>query len=174
MKQAVSQRPQKLLSGKLDMFLTNTHTEEIWDSCRIFSYGSCEAKVIVSLLHPLSIKSQVTVEDLKQYTFLKMEPGHSNYAVPLQQSFYENIPCRDISHVLNFNTLLTLLAQGDSFAVAPLVFSKADLSKIKSFDYPGKSITFHTALICRNNPEKGNLNTIIQEIVEDFELKEIL
>ena len=168
----MSEGRKKLLEGKIDMLLTNTHTEDTWENCDRYSFGQSEAKVIVSLVHPLSMKSEITVEDMKQYEFLKMDASNSTYVVPKQQTFYENIPCKGIKNVANFNTLLTMLKQENAFAVVPMVFANFQQAQLKSFDYPGKAIVFNTALIVRKNTQLSVFNQIVQDVVEEFELKQ--
>lgn len=162
-----------LWEGKIDLLLTNTHQEDDWGSFRCLSFGEHEARVIVSLLHPWAIKDQITAEDMRRETFLKMDVGSEHYRVPAAQSFYENIPCRDVFPVTNFDTLYALLQQGNAFAVFPLAFVNMDRAKIKSFPFPGRTFLYHTALIFNPNNELKGLNQITEEIREEFDLKEI-
>ena len=124
-----------LHEGKIDILLTNTHEEDDWSGYRCFSFAEHEAKVIVSLRHPWMVKNEITIEDMKQEVFLKMKMENEFYTVPADQSFYENIPCKSVQQVSNFDTMFTLLQQGESFAVFPMAFTHMDLAKIKCFDY---------------------------------------
>lgn len=162
-----------LLDGKIDMLLTNTHEEDKWDGCRCLSFGEYEAKVIVSLLHPWAVKDRITVEDMRKETFLKMDMGYGYYTVPQESSFYENIPCKNIQKVANFDTMYALLQQGGAFAVFPLAFVNMDRAKIKCFDFPERKFLFHTALIYNPDSSLRDLNNLVEEIEEEFELTEV-
>lgn len=161
----------KLLDGKLDLLLTNAHEQDNLFGYECLSFGEHEVKVVVSLAHPWVMKDAVTVEDLKSETFLKMEMEDDHYMVPPEQNFYLNIPCKNVRNVSNFNTLLLLLRQSAGFGVIPMVFMNMEQAQVKSFDYPGKPLKFHTALIYnKNNPLEG-LAQIAEDLAEEFDLK---
>lgn len=162
-----------LTEGKVDLFLTNTHDEDDWSAYQCLSFGEFESKVVVSLRHPWAIKDTVTVEDLKQATFLKMKMTHSVYRVPKEESFYENIPCKNIQRVGNFDTMFALLQQGEAFAVFPLAFFYLNVAKIKAFDYPGKTLMFHTALIYHPENRLRGFSDVIRELEEEFDLRRL-
>ena len=164
---------QLLLEGKIDLLLTNTHEEDDWGSCRCLSFGEHEARVIVSLLHPWAIKDSITEEDMRRETFLKMDAESDHYTVSPENSFYENIPCREVLRVTNFETLYALLQQGNAFAVFPLAFVNMDRAKIKSFPFPGRNFLFHTALIYNPDSRLKGLEQIVREIQEEFDLTEV-
>lgn len=157
--------------GRIDILLTNTHEEDDWTGYRCLSFGEYESKVIVSLRHPWALKDEITAEDMRKEVFLKMKMGHDHYTVPPEQSFYENIPCRAVQEVSNFDTLLTLLQQGESFGVFPMAFTHMDQARIKCFDFPGRHFLFHTALIYNPRSSLQGLNGIVQELTEEFDLK---
>lgn len=159
-----------LLDGKIDLLLTNTHEEDDWESNRCLSFGEYEAKVIVSLLHPWAVKDKITTEDMRQQTFLKMRMGHGVYKVPLEQSFYETMPCKNVQRVSNFDTMYALLHQGEAFAVFPMAFTHMDVAKIKCFDFPGRKFRFHTAMIYNPNSSLRGLNEIAERVEEEFDL----
>lgn len=162
-----------LLERKIDLLLTNTHEEDDWDGCRCLSFGEHEARVIVSLLHPWAIKNCITAEDMRRETFLKMEVNPDYYTVSPEDSFYENIPCKEVLRVTNFETLYALLQQGNAFAVFPLAFVNMDRAKIKSFPFPERNFLFHTALIYHTDSNLKGLEQIVQEIQEEFDLTEV-
>lgn len=162
-----------LLNGKLDFFLTNTHEEDDWDDNRCLSFEEHEAKIIVSWLHPWAVKNRITIEDMKKETFLKMDMGAGHYTVQAEKSFYKNIPCKDIRQVGNFDTMYALLQQGDAFAVFPKAFAYMDQARIKYFDYPGRALRFFTALIYNPHRSLRELDGVVDEIQEEFELSEI-
>lgn len=170
---ALNEGRKLLMEGKIDIFLTNTHEEDDWEGYQCLSFGEYDTKVIVSLRHPWAVKEHITVEDMKQETFLKMIMDNSCYTVCKEESFYENIPCRNIQSVANFDTLYALLQQGKAFAVFPLAFLYMDRAKIKAFDFPGRTLVFHTALVYSlSNPLVG-LNEVVHELEEEFDLKPI-
>ncbi len=168
----LSEGRQMLMDGKIDLLLTNTHEDDNWDGCGRLSFGSAPAMVNVSLLHPWAVKDSITIEDMRQETFLKLRMEHSVYNVPRETEFYEIMPCKEVRYVDNFETMYALLQQGDCFAVFPLVFYQLKHSKIKSLEFPGETMLFHTALIYQKNSDAKNLGRIIQELKEEFDLVE--
>lgn len=160
-----------LQEGKIDILLTNTHEEDDWTGYRCLSFGEYESRVIVSLRHPWAMKEAITADDMRREVFLKMKMGKDHYKVPLKESFYENIPCKSVQQVSNFDTLFTLLQQGEAFAVFPMAFTHMDLAKIKSFDFPGRRFLFHTALVYNPNSGLKDLNALVDEMAEEFDLQ---
>jgi len=163
-----------LMDGKIDILLTNTHEEDDWCGYRRLSFGEYEAKIIVSLRHPWALKTSVTVEDMKRQTFLKMKMDSGHYRLPARESFYENIPCKNVQHVSNFDTMYALLQQGEAFGVFPLAFTQMDTAKIKSFDYPGRRFMFHTAVICPVKNSLKGLSDIVEDLKEEFDLQPVV
>lgn len=161
-----------LMEGKIDILLTNTHEEDDWGEYRCLSFGEYTTKVIVSLRHPWAVKDSITLEDMKQATFLKMNMENSSYRLPREQSFYETIPYKRIQRVKNFDTMYAWLQQGEAFAVFPLAFLYMDRAQIKAFDFPGKTLLYHTALIYNPNNSMQGLQELIQEVKEEFDLRE--
>lgn len=168
----LSEGRQMLMDGKIDLLLTNTHAEDDWDGCGRLSFGAAPAMVNVSLLHPWAVKDSITIEDMKQQTFLKLRMEHSVYNVPRENEFYEIMPCKEIRYVDNFETMYALLQQGDCFAVFPLVFYQLKHAKIKSLEFPGETLTFHTALIYKKEGNTKNLGRIVAELKDEFDLTE--
>ncbi len=162
-----------LLEGKIDILLTNTHEEDNWAGYRCLSFARHDAKVIVSLLHPWAVKEHITAEDMRQETFLKLDMGRGDYTVPREESFYETIPCKNVQRVSNFDTMYALLQQGGAFAVFPMMFTNMDRAKMKYFDFPGKKLLFHTALIYNPGNRLSGLNNIAGEIEEEFDLIDV-
>ena len=162
-----------LMGGKIDLLLTNTHEEDDWSGYRCLSFGENEAKVIVSLRHPWAVKDKITTEDMRQQVFLKMQMGNGCYKVPLEESFYENIPCRSVLKVKNFDTLYTLLQQGEAFAVFPMAFTYMDWARIKCFDYPGRKLLYHTAMVYDPQSSLRGLDEIVRELEDEFDLTKV-
>ena len=138
----------------------------------MLSFFETVPKVVVSLNHPWVMKEEITEEDMRQMIFYKqLDPGVKN-EFDTAESFYENIPCKSVTCVPNFSTLLELLKIGDGFAVFLLVFENAETEKIRSFDYPGKTILFHTALVYDLNHASGDLVKMAEDIKNEFGLHE--
>ncbi len=162
-----------MAQGKIDLLLTNIHEEEDWRPYRCLRLDETKTQVVVSLYHPWVVKKEITKEDMAQETFLKMDMSNAKYNVPLKENFYENIPCKQIEEVDNFRTLLTLLQRGDSFAVFPKMYEHMDEEKVKYFDFPGRQLTYYVMMIY--NPERsgGELDGIVRETVDEFNMKEM-
>lgn len=162
-----------LMQGKLDLLFTNTHEEDDWSGSRCLYMEEHEAKVMVSLYHPWATKQEITAEDMRQETFLKMEMDMDHYRIPAADSFYENIPCKKVQQINNFNTLYALLLQGEAFAVFPRAFAYMEQAKIKCFDFPGKKFRFYMALIYNPQGSRNELQEVVRELTEEFDLKEL-
>ncbi len=164
---------EKLLSGELDFLFTNIVADEDWGECSRYSFMKSRAKIVVSLNHPWSIKNEVTIEDLEKEKFYKQYHPEKKERNETADGFYNNIPCGKVECVPNFQTLLEMLKMGDGFAVFPLAFDNADDSQIKSFDYPGESIDFYTAMIYNASNGRNEIRRIAEEIIYEFGLNEI-
>ncbi len=159
---------QKFRDGKLDFLLTNVHEEDDLTGFERLTFGSYDAKVVVSLLHPWAIKDSISAEDMRKENFIKMKIETDRYTVPTEESFYRNVPCKKVMEANNFETLMVLLGQGAGFAIFPLAFTNMDRAKIKAFDYPGRSLRYDTALLYDpNNPVK-DMDCIVKEIRENL------
>ncbi|MBQ9412223.1 MAG: LysR family transcriptional regulator [Oscillospiraceae bacterium] len=159
----------RFLDGKLDLLLTNSHEEDDWEGCRRLVFGTYEARVVVSLLHPWAMRSGITAEDLKSECFIKMRMDDDHYTVPAEASFYRNIPCRKVIEARNFETMLVLLGQAAGFAVFPLAFTNMEEARIKSFPYPGTPLRFSTVLLYRDGSPDKDLAEIVSGLRERFE-----
>ncbi|MCD8230761.1 MAG: LysR family transcriptional regulator [Clostridiales bacterium] len=159
-----------LMQGKIDLLLTNTHEEDDWGDCRILYLEKHPVQVIVSLYHPWAVKQEITREDMLRETFLKMKMDTGYYTVPAEESFYKNIPCRQIQEVGNFQTMFALLQQGEAFAVFPRAYVYMDQAKMKYFDFPGREFWFYAALIYNPAGSRHELDKIVDEIMEEMKL----
>ncbi len=163
----------KIMDGTLDLLLTNVHEQDNLFGYDCLSFAEHETKVVVSLTHPWVLKDAITTEDLAQETFLKMKMDDEHYLVPPEENFYLNIPCKNVRIVKNFDTMLILLRQGAGFGVFPMAFLDMDRAQVKCFDYPGKTLLYHTALVYnRNNPLQG-LKRIVSDLKEEFDLEPV-
>lgn len=159
----------KFLDGKLDFLLTNIHEQDDLAGYERMTFGTYDAKVVVSLVHPWTVRSSVGVEDMMQETFVKLKVEPDHYNVPAEESFYQNVPCRKVLEANNFETMMVLLGQGAGFAVIPLAFTNVDRSQIKVFDYPGEPLRFSTVLLYDpNNPIK-DMDRIVRELRENLD-----
>ena len=163
----------KMHDGKLDILLTNTHEEDRLEGFRCLSVAEYEARVIVSLTHPWVMKETVTVEDLKEEPFIKMQMDNDHYTVAPGKSFYENVPCKKVLEAPNFETLMVLLHQAAGFAIFPMAFMNMESARVRSFSYPGRTLKFHTALIVKEENARGRLKDLVDELTKEFDLTPI-
>ncbi len=160
---------QKFLDGKLDFLLTNIHEENDLAGFERLTFGSYDAKVVVSLLHPWTIKERISVDDMRKESFIKLKMEDAHYTVPLEESFYRNIPCKKIIEANNFETMMVLLGQGAGFAIFPLAFTNMDRAQIKAFDYPDRSLRYDTVLLYDPNNSVKDMDRIVGEIRENLD-----
>lgn len=163
----------QMLENKLDLLLTNIHEEEDWGECRCLAFEKYQAGIMVSLKHPWAIRETVTPEDMRQYPCLKMNKNNGPYRLPVKDSFFENIPCRETIQVANFDTLCALLHQGEAFGVFPRAFLGMESARIKTFPYPGRALSFYSALVYRPETELPGYESFISDIREEFELQPV-
>ncbi len=162
----------KMISdGSLDLFFSNYHEEDSYEGCSCYYIEKHEAKVVVSLYHPWMIKDSITVDDMKRETFIKMEMADDGYNLPVKDSFFKNIPCKNVNQVSNFKTLFALLQQGGGFAVFPKAYAYMEQAKMKYFDYPDRKFCFYTGMIYNPRKSKGSLDNVIGELVDEFNMK---
>lgn len=166
----LSEGKRRLMEGTLDLLLTNVHEQDDLREYDGLSFGSYEAKVVVSLTHPWSGRGSLTAEDLRSQTFIKMKMDMNRYTVPWEASFYRNVPCKTVLEAENFETMLVLLSQTAGFSIFPMAFSNIERAQIKSFDYPGTPLLFYTALLYRQNNRHGVISRIIGDVREEFHL----
>ena len=159
---------QKFRDGKLDFLLTNTHEQDDLAGYERMIFGTYEAKVVVSLVHPWTIRDSISAEDMYQETFIKLKVEPDHYTVPAEESFYQNVPCKKVLEANNFETMMVLLGQGAGFAVIPLAFTDVDHSQIKVFDYPGTPLRFSTSLLYDPNNPVRDMDSIVREIRENL------
>ena len=159
----------KFLDGRLDFLLTNSHEQDDLEGYERLCFGSYDAKVVVSLVHPWAIRDSVSAEDLRGESFIKMRMDADHYTVPHEASFYANIPCRRVIEANNFETMMVLLGQGAGFAVFPLAFTDMEKARIKSFDYPGVPLRFSTVLLYDPRRGEKGLDKIVHSIREQFD-----
>ena len=69
----LSEGKRRLMDGTLNLLLTNAHEQDALGEYDGLSFGNYEARVVVSLTHPWTIKDHVTREDLMSETFIKMK-----------------------------------------------------------------------------------------------------
>lgn len=160
-----------MLAGNLDMCITNTHEEEEWPGNAKISFAAVPAQIVVSLYHPWAVKHSITVEDMKQMPFLRMDRQIKDYNLPENISFYETIPCNDILRVANFDTMYVRLAQGDCFSVFPKAFADADHSHFKFFDIPYREFLYHTVCLFPGRDAKKAVLDISELISEEYNLE---
>lgn len=157
-----------MLNGDLDMCITNTHEEEEWTDMAYLSMVETPAKVVVSLYHPWAVKDAITVEDMKQVPFLRMDRHIKDYIIPENISFYETIPCKEVLRVGNFDTMYVRLEQGDCFAVFPKAFAGSEHSHFKFFDIPYRDFLYHTVCLFSKKDIKKSVQDIAALISEEY------
>jgi len=164
---------QMINNGELNLLLTNFHDEDDFLGNRRYFMEKQKTKVVVSLYHPWALKEKITVEDMKQETFLKMDMNSDAYLLPTKDCFYENIPCKRIEIARNFSTILALLKQGNCFAVFPKAFAYMEQEKMKYFDVPDRDLYFYSGIIYNSDLAKGTFDSIVEELTDEFSMKEL-
>lgn len=161
----------QMLEHKLDLMLTNAHAQEDWGDCGCLVFGSYQAEIMVSLRHPWAVREEITPEDMRKFPCLKMNKNGGPYLVPVEESFFANIPCKETIEVNNFDTMCALLQQGKAFGVFPRAFLGMERAKIKAFPYPGQALYFYSALIYWPGNELQGYEALIRDLREEFELQ---
>ncbi len=159
-----------LLNGNLDLCITNTHEEETWPNFSHLSLMEAPAKVVVSLYHPWAVKDSITVDDMKEASYLRIERHVKDYKIPESISFYETIPCKDILRVANFDTMYVRLEQGDCFSIFPKAFAGSEHSHFKFFDIPYREFMYHTVCLFSCNDTRTAIKDISTLIAEEYNL----
>ena len=121
-----------LMSGTVDVVLTNTHQYEQWPGMKLVYFKRMPAKIIVSLYHPWVVKEKVTAEDMAKYPILLYE----RTKVLEPDSFYRNVCSNGRHFAPNFSSLLANLESGEHYAVFPKMFDSMQWDGYKYFDLP--------------------------------------
>ena len=156
--------------GKLDMLLTWVNDQDNLEGFQCFSFGTQNAKVVVSLTHPWVMKEHITEEDLQGGLFYNYPMDSVNYSSTKDNHFDKQIPHKDIRTISNYSTIMMLLHQGEGFTVLPMEQEEAEHLHLKCFDYPGNALLYNTALLYRKNNAVNGLGKIAEDLAEEFDL----
>jgi len=153
-----------LLTGKIDLCMTNTVEKEQWDRCDKLVLGVYPPQIIVSHTHPWAMKKQVTVEDMLQEEFVMLKDKYVD-----MEGFFENIPCRRQVWMPNMDSILLRLEQGRGFAVA--VKYSDNFNNERTIGFPVPESTTMLEVSCLWNREKKNeyAGRVVKLIAELFE-----
>lgn len=163
----------KLHNGKLDILITLANEQEEQNGYQYYSFAEHETKVVVSLRHPWVLKEEITVQDMRQETFLQMPIDADWYH--LSEAFVPNpdVPCKTALTVSNLNTLLMLLHHGNGFSLLPMAFAGMEKSQIKCFNCPEKTLTYHTVLLHRRDEKSKGVREVVSGLKDEFDLNNL-
>ena len=154
-----------ILSGELDLGITVTHTTEPqWNNCETRCLMSAPAQIVVSKYHPWYMKDSVSVEEMRDCSFIKMK-----MPFPLKGDVFENIPCKSATDADNYETMCLMLDQGNCFTVMTSEMDRYCEQKGKSLPLPCNPFNFELSLVySKSNPHAflPELCQFIQEVLE--------
>lgn len=152
-----------ILRGDLDLGITVTHAAEPqWSNCETIHLMRIPAQIVVSKYHPWYMKDTVSVEEMRQRPFIRME-------MPFKSDIFENIPCRESTNVDNYETLCLMLDQGEYFSVVAAELDRYCEQRGKGLPLPCDAFDFSLSLVySKNNPHPflPELCSFIQETLE--------
>lgn len=143
-----------LLQGKIDLCITNTTEDELWDRCGKFVMGKYPAQVLVSSTHPWAMKKSVSVDDMLQEEFVMLK----DEVVDLE-GFFENIPCKRQVWMPNMDSIMLRLNQGRGFAVAFKYTNNFGTEGMIGFPVPDSDVKLEIS--CLWHKEKATENTLV-------------
>lgn len=152
--------------GKLDLCITVTHKyEPEWKDCDVITLKRVPARIVVSNYHPWVVKDSVTIEDMKNNIFTKMDmPGFS------EKDYFINIPCKEQSVAPNYESMCLRLEQGDCFTLMSADVDSYCEKNGKALALPWSPFDFNLVIICNPNNLNKSIPEICHFILEEFEL----
>ena len=154
-----------IVGGDLDLGITVTHdAEPQWRNCETIPLVSSPAQIVVSKYHPWYMKDTVTVEEMRQRTFLRMKMPDF-----MRNELFYIVPCKNVTEVDNYETLCLLLDQGECFTVLSSAVDRYCEQHGKGLPLPCDNFDFSLSLVySKSNPHPflPELCAFIQETLE--------
>ena len=152
-------------SCKIDFGITVTHDREAgWEGCAVYPVERYPAQIAVSQKHSWFGKDSISVSDLEEATFVRMDlPQYS------EEDYFANIPHRKLLKVDNYETMNLEVESGRAFAILTSTIDEMNGREYKFFDLPVESFDYTLALICKKGAEQDFVEEacgIVQNILE--------
>ena len=156
----------RLDNGSLDLALLALNIEDgFWDKYDMKVIKRIPIEIGVSLYHKWVVKDKIELDDLKDYDLLQLStPDLSN-------PYFNALPCRKHLYVPNYESMLMVLHQGQSYTVLNSEIGDAvDKEQIKVFSlkdvFPGE---FLFAVVYKKNNDKPFMKKLIKTLTGTFE-----
>ena len=148
-----------LLNREIDFCITATNDHEDWSGCRIFKCRTFPAKLVVSLLHPWNIRTEISKVDIENGSIVLL--SDDRYLKP--SSIYKNIITKDRTMVSDFDALIASLEIGENFTISPEEFNGAKEAQLKFFDLP-EDMRFNCYWICACRDDNVENVRVMEEL----------
>ena len=148
-----------LLNREIDFCITATNDHEDWSGCRIFKCRTFPAKLVVSLLHPWNIKTNINKRDIEEGSIALL--NDDRYLKP--SSLYKNIITRKRTKFSDFDALIASLELGENFSISPEEFNGARDTQLKFFDLPD-DMKFNCYWICACRDDNVENVRVMEEL----------
>lgn len=152
-------------SDKVDLGITVTHDREAgWKNCSIRPLAYYPAQIVVSKQHSWFEKDHVSLEDMKNSSFVRMDlPQYS------EMDYFANIPCNKTIVVENYDTMSLEVDSGRAFAIMANEIDELHDRGYKLFDLPCQPFHYTLAVIYKNSVRGEFMEDIYNFIREAFE-----
>ncbi len=145
-----------LHAGTMDICIMTTHDREVgWDDCVRVKLFSVPSKVVVSYAHKWASYDKITIEDMRQETFTRM-----NQPQFTPNDYYGMIPCKNQVVVDNGDSMYLELDKGNVFTIMPYDIDCISEGDYITFEMPWNPFSFDLVLIYR----KKDQNSFILEL----------
>lgn len=160
----MGQMQQEILAGKMDLGIMNTHDRETgWDQCEQITLKEVPCKIVVSREHPWAIKEQITVKDMEEEVFTRMNPSQFT-----PNDYFGIIPCKKQLVVDNYETMCMNVDQG-CFTIMPYTIDSLSEQDYKTFDMPCNQFSFRLVLMYNKEFPDGFVEEVCHYLKQEFE-----
>lgn len=156
---------EQMQNGRLDICITVSHENEPeWKNCCLSPLKKSPAQIVVSNYHPWVVKDSVTVEDMENSIFVKMDmPGFS------EADYFIHVPCKEQIVVSNYESMCLRLEQGDCFTLMSADLDSYCEKNGKALSLPWSPFDFELVMIHHKNNTRSDITEICELICDEFE-----
>lgn len=153
----------KLFDGELDLCITTSNNWRMWKDVTVKQIISEPFYIVLSSSHPLSAKTSISDDDLKNETFFMLK----NAGAMSAGSDKPPMACSNVEYVDNFSTLKMRLDLGQGYSALTRVFEGAYDARFVYFPMPpGKELNSEIICAYRSDDSKPIILTLAAALEE--------
>lgn len=160
----------QLFSKNADIIITNIEENDEIEGIGRIVFHKHPAQIVVAPGHPWWKKDAVTVEEMEQMNMIKLQAVKRLDDNKTYLGLYDRVPCRKSIYVPNFETMYTLLEQGNVFAVLPRAFANYDNMDFRFLDLPIGNSNFDTAALFYKDSENIAVKRVLDFLKTEWKM----